>query len=458
VSGNPIEDTIAAISTPIGVGGIAIIRISGPRALQIADALFVSNVGRPSRFQSHTIHFGRITANGNSVDHVLLSVMHSPHSYTTEDTVEINCHGGLLVTRRVLALCLEHGARLAEAGEFTKRAFLNGRLDLTQAEAVMDLIQAKSDRAQTAAQQALDGHLSRKIDEARNELLSVIAHIEAHIDFPDEDIEPANREMWLGRVKDAISFLERLIDSAREGKVLRHGISVTIVGRPNAGKSSLMNALLGEDRAIVTPVPGTTRDTIEELTTISGIPIKLTDTAGIRKARGTVEAVGIDRSRISLARCDLILNVFDGSRRLSGDDRLLISLCTDRPVIQVTNKCDLPQLLRLPAENLSPHRVNISAKTGAGIATLKNLIESVAISKSESSHEFHAFVNERQADALTRAQFALTASSNYIANGSPPELFSQELRIALNAIGEVLGSTSTEDILDRVFSNFCIGK
>ena len=458
MSGSLIEDTIAAISTPIGVGGIAIIRVSGKRALQVADAIFVSKAGKPSSFPTHTIHLGRVCDNGNSVDQVLLSIMRAPRSYTAEDVVEINCHGGPLTARDILALCVKHGARLAEPGEFTKRAFLNGRIDLTQAEAVMDLINAKTRRAQAAAELALEGHLSKGIAAARDKLIEVLAHIEAHIDFPEEDIDTGTRKHWLREVDVTIELLRSLLASANEGKILRHGIAVAIVGRPNAGKSSLMNALLGEERSIVTPIPGTTRDTIEEFASIRGLPVKFTDTAGIRNARSAVEAIGINRSRTSLSHSDLLLHVVDGSRRFSEDDRELARLCDSQKTIQVVSKSDLPQKLNLPADVTLTKNISVSAKTGAGIELLKDSIESVAIRSHGQFSESCAFVNERQVDTLQRANYSLTSAVIELRNESPPELVSQQLRTGLDAIGEVTGSTSTEDLLDKIFSSFCIGK
>ena len=289
------EDTIAAISTPIGEGGIAIIRVSGARAFEVADAMFQSKRGRPSTFPTHTIHFGRIGINGNSVDQVMLSVMRAPRTYTAEDVIEINCHGGTLTARSVLALCLEHGARLAEPGEFTKRAFLNGRLDLTQAEAVMDLIHAKTTRAQTAAVHALEGHLGSRLEQARERLLGIVAHVEAHIDFPEDEIDTGTSAQWLAGTREILNFLNDLLATASEGKILRQGLAITIVGRPNAGKSSLMNALLGEERAIVTPIPGTTRDTIEETANIRGLPVVFIDTAGLREAGDELEVEGMSQ-------------------------------------------------------------------------------------------------------------------------------------------------------------------
>ncbi len=444
------DDTIAAISTPPGEGGIAIVRISGPRALEVADAVFISKRGRPSTFPTHTIHFGSIGENGNSVDQVMLSVMRAPHTYTGEDVVEINCHGGPLVARAILSLCLQHGARLAAPGEFTKRAFLNGRLDLTQAEAVMDLIHAKTQRAQTAAVHALEGHLSRKLEHARQRLMSVLAHIEAHIDFPDEAIETGTRDQWLGQMREVLADLEAALATAAEGKILRQGIAVAIVGRPNVGKSSLLNALLGEERAIVTPVAGTTRDTIEETANIHGIPVRLTDTAGIRKPRGTVEQLGISRSHKAIETADVVLHVLDISRPASPSDHQTFH----SPTIRVLNKCDLPAKLRNPPADA----VRVSALRGDGIAELRDRIAAVAGFAPHSKSEMDFFVNERQADVLRRCTESLTLATSRLAGGEDVELVSQELRAALSAIGEITGKTATEDLLDAIFSQFCIGK
>jgi tRNA modification GTPase len=452
------DDTIAAISTPTGEGGIAIVRVSGPSAFDVADAVFVSKRGRPSTFPSHTIHFGRIREKGNSVDQVMLSVMRAPRTYTTEDLIEINCHGGALTARTILSLCLAHGARLAEPGEFTKRAFLNGRLDLTQAEAVIDLIQAKTSRAHTAAVNALEGHLGRKLGEARDQLISIAAHIEAHIDFPEDDIDTGTRNQWLTGTRDVLAFLERLLATSAEGKILRHGLAITIIGRPNAGKSSLMNALLGEDRAIVTPIAGTTRDLIEEAANIRGIPIRLTDTAGIRKARGTIEELGIHRSHLSAQSSDLVLHVVDTSRPFTPADIRLTGLYTSKPAIQILSKCDLAPRLRLPPSFPRREQIPVSSTRGDGLENLRDRIEGIACAARHVTSEMDSFVNDRQADALRRGIKALTLCESRLTDESTPELVAQELRAGLDAIGEITGKTATEDILERVFSTFCIGK
>ncbi|HTS16000.1 MAG TPA: tRNA uridine-5-carboxymethylaminomethyl(34) synthesis GTPase MnmE [Verrucomicrobiae bacterium] len=457
--GEFIEDTIAAISTPIGEGGIAIIRISGPRAFAVAEGIFHSPKGRVSEFPSHTLHFGTIGANGHTIDQVMLAVMRAPRTYTKEDTVEINCHGGVLTARKILALCLEQGTRLAEPGEFTKRAFLNGRLDLTQAEAVMDLIRARSDRAHTAAVHELEGHLSAKIDGARDSLLTVLAHIEAHIDFPEDDLGPEIRENLLVRTHEVLDLIRTLLATAREGRILREGISVAIVGRPNVGKSSLLNALVGRDRSIVTPVPGTTRDTIDETVSIDGIPFRFTDTAGIRQTRGTAEKLGVQRSRKALENSGIAIVVIDISRPFSRGDADLIAEADKSHAIIVLNKTDLPARLRLPAKVVEKREpIRVSATRGDGLDILRAKLIELAWSGSVGSMSVDIAINERQRTLLASAEKNLTSGYTELKESKPLEIVSQELRAGLDRLGEIVGKTSTDDILDRIFSTFCIGK
>src|SRR5437016_3394202 len=347
-----LDDTIAAIATPLGEGGLAVIRISGPEALTVADRCFAAG-GKDSRTPSaaatHTIHFGHVMRRGQNVDEVLLSVMRAPRTFTREDVVEITCHGGLLPAKMVLDTVLENGARLAEPGEFTRRAFLNGRIDLAQAEAVADLIQSRTELALRAANEQLAGKLSRRINSLRDQMLQTLAHIEAHIDFPDEDIAPDTREQLIARLQSGVSFMDELLRTANEGQILRRGIRAAIIGRPNAGKSSLLNQLLGHDRAIVSPIPGTTRDTIEETANIRGIPVRFIDTAGLREARDEIELEGIRRSRATLQRAEFILHVFDVSEPWTEAGQKYLAEFSGKKRILVRNKIDLPERLRLPS-------------------------------------------------------------------------------------------------------------
>lgn len=453
-----MEDTIAAISTPIGEGGIAIIRVSGPHAFDLADRLFHSRRGRPSEFPSHTLHFGTIASNAAVIDQVMLAVMRAPRTYTKEDTVEINCHGGVLTARKVLALCLQSGARLAEPGEFTKRAFLNGRLDLTQAEAVMDLIRARSDRAHAAAIHELEGHLSAKINQARDRLLTILAHIEAHIDFPDEDLGPEVRADLLRDTEEILNFLRSLLATAREGKILRDGVSVAIVGRPNVGKSSLLNALLGRDRSIVTPTPGTTRDTIEESASIKGVPFRFTDTAGIRRSRGSAEKLGVHRSRKALADSEIALHVFDASRPLTSADSEIMKTCHNRTTILVLNKADLPRRLSLSAAIRHREHVLVSALRGDGLDILQSKLVDLAYSGTVGSGDVDVAINTRHTASLQVAYKYLTDVCHMLGDATPLEIVSQQLRLSLDCIGVIVGKSTTDDMLDRIFSTFCIGK
>src|SRR5579859_581908 len=339
------SDTIAAIATPLGEGGLAVIRISGSEALAVAGKSFLplgQNSRKPSAAASHTIQYGKIVQGGKTIDEVLVAVLRAPRTYTCEDTVEITCHGGILAAKLVLDTVLANGARPAEPGEFTRRAFLNGRIDLTQAEAVADLIHSRTELALAAANEQLAGKLSQRINELRDELMQTLAHVEAHIDFPDEDIAPETREQLLKRLAAGVKFMEELLRTANEGQILRRGIRAAIVGRPNVGKSSLLNQLLGRDRAIVSPIPGTTRDTIEETADIRGLPVVFIDTAGLREARDEIEQEGIRRSHESLARAEFILHVLDASEPLADADEKFLAGFAGKKRILVRNKMDLP--------------------------------------------------------------------------------------------------------------------
>src|SRR4051812_15227083 len=361
-----LDDTIAAIATPIGEGGLAVIRISGTQALAVADKLF-SPAGKhslkPSAAASHTIQFGHVVREGKTIDEVLVAVMRAPRTFTREDVVEITCHGGILPAKLVLDAALASGARLAEAGEFTRRAFVNGRIDLTQAEAVADLIHSRTELALAAANEQLAGKLSQRINQLRDDLMKTLAHVEAHIDFPDEDIAPDTKDKLVARLNDANRFMQELLRTANEGQLLRRGIRAAIIGRPNVGKSSLLNQLLGRDRAIVSPIPGTTRDTIEETANIRGLPVVFIDTAGLRDSSDEIEIEGIRRSRESLDAAELILHVLDGSEPLSAADETFLAEFSAKKRILVQNKTDLPVRLKLPDDLQS---VAVCCLTGKG--------------------------------------------------------------------------------------------
>ncbi len=455
-----LHDTIAAIATPLGEGGLAVLRLSGAQALSIADQCFVpvgSSSLKPTVAPSHTIHYGRIERDGKTVDEVLVAVMRAPRTFTREDVVEITCHGGLLPAKMILDLLLENGARLAEPGEFTKRAFLNGRIDLAQAEAVADLIHARTELAMSAANEQLAGKLSQRIETLRDDLVKTLAHIEAHIDFPDEDIAPDTKEQLLNRLERAVAFMDTLLRTANEGQILRRGVRTAIIGRPNAGKSSLLNQLLGHDRAIVSAMPGTTRDTIEETANIRGLPVVFIDTAGLREAGDELEAEGIRRSRESLAKAELILHVLDGTEPLTAADEILLHEFESKKRILVRNKSDKTSRLELP-EKFRAAAVDVSCATGTGLEPLKDAIKECLWSGEIKAEMLQVMINSRHQEALKRAREATLRTVDALRSGLTLELPAMDLRIAANAVGEIVGKTSTEDLLDSIFSQFCIGK
>jgi tRNA modification GTPase len=453
-------DTIAALATPIGQGGLAVIRISGTDALNVASRIFAPagrGANSPADATSHTLHYGHIRHEGRVIDEVLLAVMHAPRTFTREDVVEISCHGGVFVARQVLGAVVAAGARLALPGEFTRRAFLNGRIDLTQAEAVADLIHARTELALAAAHEQMAGALSRRVGAARDELMTTLAHVEAHIDFPDEDIAPDTLEQLEQRLARGLDQIDSLLATAREGQILRRGISVAIIGRPNAGKSSLLNQLLSRERAIVSPVPGTTRDTIEEMASIRGIPVNFVDTAGLREATDEIEAEGIRRTRSAAGRAELLLHVMDRSEPLAAVDRGYLAEFAARPRILVVNKADLDGRLQLPPE-LQDAIVSVSCRTGEGIARLKDAISDWVWSGCGAGGGHEVMINARHEDALRRAREAIERTLAALRAAQPLELVASDLRIGVDAIGEIIGKTATEDLLDKIFSSFCIGK
>ena len=455
-----LEDTIAAISTPLGEAGLAVVRLSGPQAIQMANAWF-EPIGheslKPIEASSHTLHYGKIQREGRVIDEVMLAILRAPRTFTREDMVEITCHGGILVTKLVLDAVLAQGARLAQPGEFTKRAFINGRIDLTQAEAVADLIHSRTELSLAAAHEQLAGKLSARIQILRNELLSILAHVEAHIDFPEEDIAPATRDQLALKIEKALQFMRELMATSREGQILRRGIRVAIVGKPNAGKSSLLNELLGHDRAIVSPIAGTTRDTIEETANIRGIPVVFIDTAGLRHSHDPIEKEGVRRSHETMSRAELILHVFDQSESISEADVGCLADFASKPRLLILNKSDLPARLAL-SEDTQHLAIKVSCTTGAGIEILKDKIKETVWSGDIKNEMLDVMINSRHQEALERAAHAAEQTLSALRDNVPLELTAMELRIAVNAVGEIVGQTTTEDLLDTIFSQFCIGK
>jgi tRNA modification GTPase len=458
---NP-EDTIAAISTPLGVGGIGIVRISGPQTREILGKVFRRRRGR-GPLLSRRFYLGDIIRPRQTtvIDEVLAAFMEKPRTYTREDVAEIQAHGGALVLREILEAVLQCGARLAEPGEFTKRAFLNGRIDLTQAEAVIDLIQSKTRRSLEMANLQREGRLGMEIRRIREDLLNLMALLEAGIDFPEEEIPELSGEEVNRRLQGALEKLDLLLRTYDRGKIYRDGVSAVIIGRPNVGKSSLLNALLREDRAIVTPIPGTTRDVIEEMVNVRGIPLKIMDTAGLHPAWEQVEVEGVRRTRERLAHADLVIWVLDGSEPITTQDLDILPQVQPGKTVVAVNKNDLPR--RLDPHDLREHLagaplISVSALLHSGIDRLEEAIgELVLDGKQDSSAEI-LLSNLRHKQALERAREGLAQALATSGANLSAEFISVDLGRALQALGEIVGETTSEDILDRVFSQFCIGK
>ncbi len=458
-----MSDTIAAIATPVGEGGISMIRISGPDSLPIAAALF--HPAQPLPTQAWTpqrVVLGDIRnpATGEPVDEVLLTYFQGPRSYTAEDVVEISAHGGVYVSSQILHLVLDRGARMAEPGEFTRRAFLNGRLDLSQAEAVSDLIAAASDRALKTALRHLKGGLSEKLNEFYETLLAVLAQLEAAIDFPEEGLTVQNREDTRQHLLRLRSDLERLLQTFRQGKIYREGARIALVGKPNVGKSSLLNALLQEDRAIVTPIPGTTRDTLEESIRIQDIHIRIIDSAGLRENPEIVEEEGIERARSALDQADLALVIFDGSQPLDGNDELLIREVQNKPRLVVLNKTDLPprlELQKLRSRFPKERWIHLSAATHQGMEELKDAIRH-RVAGDRTVEDAVVITRERHRENLVQAREALDKACDSLQQNLSEEFVALDVQFALDRLGSILGKTVGEDLLDRIFGDFCIGK
>lgn len=438
-----LDDTIAAVATPVGEAAIALIRVSGPDAFAIAERIFRSR----SELSHGKATVGKVVdRTGQQIDQVVTSAFRAPASYTGEDVIEISCHGGVLVTAEVLRAVITAGARHAEPGEFTRRAFLNGKMDLTQAEAVMDLIQARTLRALKAASDQLAGGIGKAMADVGDEILDTAAHLEAYIDFPDEDVAPDVGDAMLRRVADLRKRIADLLATADEGRILREGVKLAICGRPNAGKSSLLNRLVGSERAIVSPVPGTTRDTIDEVISLHGIPFRLTDTAGIRDTDDQVEREGVLRAHRAITEADIVVRVVDSTDPTGAADP---SAAPEE--LLVWNKIDLPG--SSPGSGL-----NISCATGDGIDQLKDALLAKVRGGSVQIRESASVINSRHQACLARADDALARAEQSMSGGIEPELIAIDLRFALDAVGEVIGRVDTEDILGRIFGTFCIGK
>jgi len=458
-------ETIAAISTPMGEGAIAIVRLSGDESFQIAEKLFQSVSGKKiSTEPSHTIHYGHIIdpETNEIAEEVMISIMKGPKTFTKEDVVEINCHGGIVSVNRVLQLCLKNGARLAEPGEFTKRAFLNGRIDLSQAEAVMDLIRAKTDRAMNVALGQMEGRLSKLIRRLRQEILEVLAQIEVNIDYPEyDDVE----EMTLILLKQKAAYvsqeIEKLLQTSEQGKILREGLSTVIVGRPNVGKSSLLNSLVHENKAIVTNIPGTTRDVIEEYVNVRGVPLKLLDTAGIRETEDIIERMGVERSRKVLKEADLLLLVLNYSEEFTKEDENLFKAVNGMDVIVIVNKTDLPQkidLERVQQFAQGHPLITTSLIEEKGIEELEVAIADLFFSGSIATNDITYVSNSRHIGLLNQALNAIKEVSNGIEIGTPIDIVQIDLTRTWDLLGEITGDSVHDELINQLFSQFCLGK
>ncbi|WAA11366.1 tRNA uridine-5-carboxymethylaminomethyl(34) synthesis GTPase MnmE [Fervidibacillus albus] len=457
------NDTIAAISTPIGEGAIGIVRLSGENSIPIVDRLFKSPSGKRLKdAKTHTIHYGHLYNGDTLVEEVMVSVMKGPKTFTREDVVEINCHGGIVSVNRVLETVLANGARLAEPGEFTKRAFMNGRIDLSQAEAIMDLIRAKTDRAMNVALGQMEGRLSRMIRRLRSEILEVLAQVEVNIDYPEyDDVEEMTHHMLKEKALFVKREIRRLLDTARQGKILREGVATVIIGRPNVGKSSLLNSFARENKAIVTDIPGTTRDVIEEYVNIKGVPLKLIDTAGIRETEDTVERIGVERSRKVLKEADLILFVLSNNDEITEEDRALFQMIKGMEAIIVINKTDLSTKINVrEVEKLGEGRriVYTSLMEERGLEQLEDAIASMFFSGEIETDDFTYVSNARHISLLNDALKSADDVLNGIEAGLPVDILQIDMTKIWEILGEITGDTVHDELINQLFSQFCLGK
>ena len=457
-----IDDTIAAIATAPGEGGIGIIRISGEKSLQVAQSIFKSKSGKMIKdYNARTLIYGTVVDNEKVIDEVLVAYMKGPNSYTAEDVIEINCHGGFISVKKILELILSKGVRLAEAGEFTKRAFLNGRIDLSQAEAIIDVIKSKTDMAHEVAQSQLEGSLAKKIKDLRMNVTEVLAHLEVSIDFAEEDVEEITYQTLEEKALELRNEIKKLYDTAESGKILRDGLKTVIVGKPNVGKSSLLNSILGENRAIVTDIAGTTRDVIEEFVNIKGIPLKIVDTAGIRETEDVVEKIGVEKSRESFSTADLVIMVLDASRKLSEEDMEILESLKNKKTIVLLNKMDLePQIELEKIEEFinCEDIIKISALKHQGIEELQDKIEAMVYHGSVKNSSNLMITNSRHKDALFKAYESINDAISAIEQRMPYDFIEVDFKNIWDYLGYINGDTVREDLLDTIFANFCIGK
>ena len=448
-------DTIAAISTPLGEGAIAIVRLSGTDALKIAQSVYKGK--NLAQVASPTINYGHIFEEERLVDEVMVSVMRAPKTFTREDIVEINTHGGIAVTQEILQLLLRNGARLAEPGEFTKRAFLNGRIDLAQAESVMDLIRAKTDKAANIAVKQLDGSLSKMINNIRQDILESLAQVEVNIDYPEyDDVETMTSQMLLEKTAHFEQLLENLLSTAKRGKILREGLKTAIIGLPNVGKSSLLNQLLREEKAIVTDIAGTTRDVITEFANIGGVPLELVDTAGIRETDDLVEAIGVERSKKALAEADLVLLVLDASLELTDKDLELLELSKNANRIVLLNKTDLPE--KLDINQISGDFIRISALKNENLSAVEEKINQIFFAGEIEAKDATVLSNARHISLVEEALKALKEANNGLALGLPVDLIQVDVTRCWQLLGEITGEAAPDELITQLFSQFCLGK
>lgn len=455
-------ETISSISTPVGEGAIAIVRLSGEDAIEIADRLY-KGAKKLSDTDSHTINYGHIIdpKTGETVEEVMVALMRAPKTYTREDIVEINCHGGIHTVNRVLQLTLNNGARMAEPGEFTKRAFLNGRVDLSQAEAVMDFIRAKTNEASKVANQQVQGRLKTYIEELRQSILNILAQVEVNIDYPEyDDVEEATTSFLLSEAEKVSDNIDKLLKSSTEGRILREGLSTVIVGKPNVGKSSLLNYLIQDNKAIVTDVAGTTRDILEEYVNVNGIPLKLVDTAGIRETDDIVEKIGVERSREALKDAELILYVMNNNDELTPEDLELLESADDKKVIGIVNKLDLENKLNINylEEHFKIPLIKTSIINGEGVDDLENEIQEMFFEGSLSSTDSTYVSNNRHINLLEQAKTAIEDAISSAEMDVPVDIIQIDLIKTWELLGEVIGEDVSEQLIDKLFSQFCLGK